>query len=333
MSDILSTIVDTNRILIEADLQPVQGARFQPTGFPSLGAATFQGPRGGEMLLVESPQSMANRLEATIWDDEKDDIAAVFEGLPYVSTTVNGRTTDSLREAHRLNSPYLISDPEFKAQLTELAGIAGKKAKGKKASDDEEADESSGVDVRRLARAVFHFDPNSVLHGVFLEKIIGLARLTRVLSAFIEASGVRPVESGGVKNDRIDPKGGQGGAAQGFGNVPFARTEYTAEKIIAYFSVDLGLLRSYGLGSDAERLLTATALWKIQRFLEAGGRLRTACDLELIGTPRVVRPGGAALPNVTELESAIKQSIGACRASKLFSDPPKTVVVFEVKAK
>lgn len=333
MSDILSGIAGANRILIEADLQPVQGARFQPTGFPSLGAATFQGPRGGEMLLLESPQSMANRLEATLWDDENDDVVGVFEGLPYVSTTVDGRTTDSIREAHRLNSPYLINDPDFKNRLTELAGISGKKSKGKKTADDAEADESSGVDTRRLARAVFHFDPNSVLHGVFLEKIIGLARLTRVLSAFVEATGVRPVESGGVKNDRIDPKGGQGGAEKGFGNVPFARTEYTAEKIVAYFSIDLGLLRSYGLGADAEKLLVAMALWKIRRFLESGGRLRTACDLEVVGAPRITRPEGSALPTIAELEAAIKDAIDHCRAANLFSNPPKTVVTFEAKAK
>ena len=39
--------------------RPVQGDRFQPTGFPSLGAATYQ-TKDGVKLLVESAQSMAN---------------------------------------------------------------------------------------------------------------------------------------------------------------------------------------------------------------------------------------------------------------------------------
>ena len=34
-------IPDASRILIECDLKPVQGHRFQPTGFPSLGAAEY----------------------------------------------------------------------------------------------------------------------------------------------------------------------------------------------------------------------------------------------------------------------------------------------------
>ena len=50
------------RLLMEAQLKPVQGRRFQPTGFPNLGHARYQSPDGdGQMLLVESAQSMANR--------------------------------------------------------------------------------------------------------------------------------------------------------------------------------------------------------------------------------------------------------------------------------
>jgi CRISPR-associated protein Csb1 len=56
------------RLLIEADLKPIQGTRFQPTGFPDLGAATYTLYDGTEMLLVESAQSMANRFEEVCWD-------------------------------------------------------------------------------------------------------------------------------------------------------------------------------------------------------------------------------------------------------------------------
>jgi len=275
------------------------------------------------MLLVESAQSMANRLEATAWDEMRDDLVAFLDGLPYVATTVDGRTTDCIREAHRLNSPYLIDG--IKDKLQERAGIAGKKAK-KKPVGNGEVDESSGVDIRQLASAVFYYDPNSVLHGVFLEKIVGTARLTRVLSAFIEAADVRPAESGGVKNDRIDPAGrGRGGAAKGFGNVPFARTEYTAAKVTAYFSVDVALLKSYGLPTAAEELLIALALWKTRRFLENGARLRTACDLA-VSSLAVKRPEGWVLPAMTDLETTIKKCIAQCRTEHLFAEPPKTVV-------
>jgi CRISPR-associated protein Csb1 len=325
VSVLLDLPKEASRILIEADLRPVQGERFQPTGFPSLGAAEFQvGSRTD--ILVESAQSIANRLESVAWDEARDGLVEILDGLPYVATSVEGRATDSIREAHRLNSPYLVRGLIAKTDFIVRTGISGTKAKGKAKADEAEA--SSGVDIRKLAAAVFYYDPNSVLHGVFLEKIVGLARLTRVLSGFIEAHGARPAQSGGVKNDRIDPSGkAQGGASQGFGNVPFARTEYTADEIKAYFSLDVALLKSYGLGMEAERLLTALGLWKVRRFLEVGSRLRTACDFD-VREITVTRPQGFELPETTELESVIGEQIKRCRALNLFADPPKTLVPY-----
>jgi CRISPR-associated protein Csb1 len=60
----LSPLDGVSRLLMTVPLKPVQGDRFQPTGFPSLGAATYQTSHGCQ-LLVESAQSMANRLEKT----------------------------------------------------------------------------------------------------------------------------------------------------------------------------------------------------------------------------------------------------------------------------
>ena len=56
------------RLLLEAKLKPVQGDRFQPTGFADLGPARYTLPDGTEMLLVESAQSGANRMELACWD-------------------------------------------------------------------------------------------------------------------------------------------------------------------------------------------------------------------------------------------------------------------------
>src|SRR5258708_40198778 len=100
--------------------------------------------------------------------------------------------------------------------------------------------------------------------------------LFRSLSGFIEASDVRVAESGGVKNDRVDPSGD---AKQGVGNVPFHRTEFTAREIAADCNLDLALLRGYGLGDEAGRRLIARPLFKGPRVLTVGRRLRTACHL------------------------------------------------------
>ena len=166
------------RLLIEADLHPVQGDRFQPTGFPDLGAATYKRPDGTPMLLVESAQSMANRLEAVCWDEAENRIVVPLAGLPHIVVELgNGLTTNSIQEAHRLNSPYIINDATVKKAVTSEVGDA----------------DSGPLDIRKLAHAVFKNDVGAVLHGVFLEKVAGRLRLQRLLSSFIEAEGVLPV--------------------------------------------------------------------------------------------------------------------------------------------
>lgn len=72
------------RLLLEADLKPVQGDRFQPTGFPDLGAAEYTTPNGKQMILLESTQSMANRLEWVCWDDAEGKLVEPLRGLPYI---------------------------------------------------------------------------------------------------------------------------------------------------------------------------------------------------------------------------------------------------------
>src|SRR5690349_12415687 len=95
----LKALATENRLLFTIPLCPVQGKRFQPTGFPSLGAATYRTSEG-QNLLVESAQSMANRLEATCWDFSRNAPVAALEGISHVTVTRKGEfLTDSLLEA------------------------------------------------------------------------------------------------------------------------------------------------------------------------------------------------------------------------------------------
>lgn len=320
----LDSLRNRPRLLMEAKLRPVQGERFQPTGFPDLGAATYATPDGTQMLLVESAQSMANHLEAVCWDKAADDLIAPCKGLPYVRSKVSdGQLTTSILEAHRLNSPYIMSTKEdFAEKLRKEAKIPGKKEKQKAEDEDAEGGEGA-VNIRNLARACFKYDPNSVLHGVFLEKLDGRARLPRLLSAYIEARGASPVESGGVKVDRISPSGD---TALGYGNVPFHRREFVAAEMMAYFNLDLAQMRGYGLGKEAEDLLVLLALYKVRRFLEAGLRLRTACDLSSDGL-KVTGPDGFTVPALKELEEALPKAVAACKG--LLASPAVTEVTWE----
>jgi CRISPR-associated protein Csb1 len=332
MSVDFSALKEELRLLIEAELKPVQGKRFQPTGFADLGPARYQLADGTEMLLVESAQSVANRLEMTCWDTGKGDLIAPLAGLPYVKIDLGDLgTTTTIQEFHRLNSPYIwVGETDergekFRQELREKIGIKGKADKKTKKSDDEEdegVDVPGVLDLRKLAGAVFRYDPNSVLHGVFLEKLAGRLRLTRALSGFIEANNVRVAASGGVKFDHVLPKPKDIGldAKQGFGNVPFPRTEFTAEKTIAYFNLDLALIRGYGLGDDATALLIALALFKVQRFLSTGLRLRASCDFEVINKFTVTRPNGFTMPDEKNLTDIIQAKIKACKDAGLFAD-------------
>src|SRR6266436_5989027 len=105
----LDKLKNQPRLLLQAILKPVQGSRFQPTGFPDLGAATFDSPDGAKMLLVESAQSMANRLEAVCWDTTANEWVAPLKGLPAVLVVDKNKKplTNSVLEAHRVNSPYI----------------------------------------------------------------------------------------------------------------------------------------------------------------------------------------------------------------------------------
>jgi hypothetical protein len=185
--------------------------------------------------------------------------------------------------------------------------------------------------LRKLAKAVFWCDPNSIIHGVFFEKLAGRLRLTRALSGFIEARDVRAVESGGVKFDHVLPKPKDLGlnANEGFGNVPFHRTEFTAGKITAYFNLDLALLRGYGFKEEATDLLIALALFKVRRFVTLGLRLRTACDLRCKNDLTVTCPSSFAVPEEQALLTTLQTKIKTCQDAELFANPPMTEIQWQ----
>ncbi len=310
------TLKTAPRLLAQAELEPVQGTRFQPTGFPDLGAAVYTLPDGTDMLLVESAQSMANRLETACWNEAKKDVVTCLQGMPYVVVLRDGQVlTNSMLESHRLNSPYILesADKSFFNALKKEVGVM----------------EKGPVNLQLLAQTLLKYDPSSLLHGIFLAKSDlagGRLRLPRSLSSFIEAVNIRVAASGGVKKDEVNP---QGDAKKGFGHVPFARDEYVAERITAYFNLDLMQVRAFGLGDAAERFLISLALFKIQRFLETGLRLRTACDLQVKGRLAVKRPEQFAVPSAAELEAALPGLIQAVVKEGLFAHPAITQVNYK----
>jgi CRISPR-associated protein Csb1 len=281
------------RSVLEAELEPLAGSLFQPTGFPDLGPAEF----GDHSLLVESAQSMANWLEGTTWDNARAEQIADLGALPYVRIVdPDGAFLSSSRlEAHRLASAYIMNGT--------IDGTTGEKwmedrlglAKGRP------------LDNLAVAHACFKLDPVSLVHGVFFARRAWpwQPKIARAVTSFIEASGILAAVSGGVKKDVVINEAKGGATAEGYGTVPHHRVEYTADKITAYFTVDHAQFRSYGLSEPATALLEALADFEIATLLDRGLRLRTRCDL-------VVREVRGERPDASEAARRIAKFAADC---------------------
>lgn len=305
------------RRIFEVELEPAAGSRIQPTGFPDLGSAVYRRPvrvdgatRWQDTLLVESAQSMANRLEAVGWDPVADPPAplAALHGLPWVrvlAADTGEYLTSSRTEAHRLASAFVkdstLDGKEMRDEIKERLNLR----------------EDRPYAPREIAGAVMALDPLCLVHGVFFAESAnvwpGQPKIPRALTAFIEAYGVEPAHSGGVKRDHVRHQiTDTGGSSEGYGSIPYHRTEWCAERIVAFFSLDRAQLRSYGLGDAATDLLEAIALWEIRTLLDGPLRLRTACDLQLVD-PDVRDRAGQALEDAVALEGRIRTGIASCK--------------------
>jgi CRISPR-associated protein Csb1 len=296
----------SERQLFTVPLRPAIGERFQPTGFPNLGAAVFDRPTsdGGweRCLLVESEQSMANRLEATMWDAPEHRPIDLIAGLASIRI-VDGDgefLTSSRLEAHRIASAYVREGT----------------VDGQKAVDV--INDRLGLDSDRqrapheIAEGLFSLDPMVLIHGVFMshKSFPGQPKVARAITAFVEAHDVREAYGGGVKKDSVFTGQDEGrGSSEGYGMVPFDRTEWTAREIVLSVDLDLQQIASYGLPEPAERLLVALARLELRYLLDGGLRFRTACDL-VVDTDVIRDHEDRNLESADELEKTVTETIG-----------------------
>lgn len=289
----------TKRLYVTATLVPSTGdPRIQPTGFPDIGPVLYPDPSGehGQICLIESEASMANRLEeVAVADKYTGALAPELASLPYIRVEKGERfMTASTIDGHRFASEYVM-----KAKLREANGDA---QKGEKLVDyvkrelDGSADNIPAANVPRIFRLAMELDPLALIHGFQISlkgelTFVGL-RSPRALTACIVGLNAQPV---GVPGVRIDPIG-TGDAGQAI----FRKERIVAKVIQANFAIDIGLLTGLPVGAEPaqdekndaaneardhrRRLLVALALWKVANFLKElsdGHRLRSECDLAL----------------------------------------------------
>ena len=324
----LSAFKDACRLLVTVPLKVADGTngRFQPTGFPDLGPALYEGVREFEengkkvqravnMLFSDTAAAIGNWLEAACLsgDDYNDDC----KGIPYVRVLdgdASGESkpflTSSVREPHRLASPYVLaakrSDEEsMKAWLSRPDQLAINKQRP--------------VRPWVLAQKLFEIDPGCILHGVFLEELDGRLRLPRLVSGYIEAADPRAVNFGGVYRGEVSAKD----------NIPFSKQEFTSDDICASFIIHLSTLHGHALdkadsanekasfcdANPKQAFLILWALYKIDRFLRKCPRLRSVCEFEVGEISARLDRRSWPWPKAADIEADFKDAKARCYPS------------------
>ena len=146
-----------------------------------------------------------------------------------------------------------------------------------------------------IYKTIFKYDPNSLVHGILLatEQI----KISRLLTASLEAFGAARVGRSGVKFDRLGKTLS--------GQPIFAVDEETASEIRATFILDLALLRSYGrndkgLNDHQKKLLLGLALWKIKSLLAQPFRYRSQCYLKCTAVEIVTEGNSQATSSASQ---------------------------------
>ena len=266
-----------NRIIIEASLEPIFST-IQPAFFIDVGHSLYTQPlTNKQCLIVDSPQSVANYLEAVTWNALEQKLVDILAGLPYielqkkVEKVKDTKTVaSSITLPHRLGTGYFAkhNDSQLKNILTEEISQYG------------------------LYPTLFKYDPNSIIHGCFLSHLgsTEIHRIPRLLTGRIEAKNVVAVSLGGTSKDPLsasgkdwdmdffekDSKGNKFKPSKlGLGNLPYHAEEYACETVSAKFIINCNLIEATGLPKSAQDLLNAIAQWKILKFLDSSIRLRT----------------------------------------------------------
>lgn len=343
-------------LIIRAWFEPVADMdRFQPAGFPEIGHVIYDAPREDgtveKVCIVDSPASMANHLESVCLDGPTGGLHPDLLGLPSVlcvtdrgeepaeNDPLDTLVCTTLTEGHRLASDYFLEG------LVDRQWQPGAKKSGQGKNKKEETVPArwSGTRFRDKLRqefgvkevkkdstyfiwpetwwsiygTIFKYDPNSLVHGVLFAK--EQIKISRLLTAHLEAFGAARVGSSGVKFDRLGKTTS--------GQPLFAVDEETASSIVATFIIDLALLRSYGRTNEDEKvkgldqqqkqLLLDLTIWKIRQLMKSPFRFRSGCHLQCKGLAWVDDSTGLKVPEQPSSEPLtikvnIQNSIKTC---------------------
>ena len=286
-----SELLEFPAIAFQLHLESFGPSAIQLPTFQDVGNAVFSRPDGVQSGILDTHASMANRLEAAVWNEPQETVINCLEQMPFVSvrSPSNQLVTASVLESHRLNSPYIFKS-KMPGQKETFEQYFAERLKP--------ADGTPGGYKPELAKIFAEIDPCSLIHGTFMSysknfMLSGAgSKLTAALTGFAEVSNISPVEYGTAKQDRINTKQDAfGKSSEGFGTFQTPATLWYAEQIAAYYHLDIDLLHSYQLGNTFVEWAVCVSLLKIFRFIKRGLRLRSHCILQ----PQLTENGKIAL--------------------------------------
>ena len=289
---------------------------FVPAGFVDVGPSVVRDATSGEnLVIVDSVQSVANHLEATLVAEPGRAITGL-EGMPYVRLTITdpaGRTrsTSSLELPHRLASGWLC-----------------------KAKDLKDFQESLAKDIldNGIAAVTFRRCPNSLLHGVFYSQLAGLdpnvAKTPRLLSAEVVARGAQSVTDGGVAKDPLFPSGDgfdveglvgtKAKAAEvGAGYIPYRHQAFIAREIELSVYLAEGRISRLPLPEPARDVLRLLARTKLALWLAEPLDLRAHCIFQVEDSAAIPEE----LRDSDQLLSDLQTRLQECQQLGLLQEP------------
>lgn len=262
--NLLDQLYEHDYLCIKAKLVTKDGkAYLQPTGFPDIGACIFKDARGQVRCLVESEQSMTNRLEGVCMSDAGGWVDT-WKGLPLIEVQDGSgqRIATNLTEPHRIASSYILEGKVGKSNFKDILW----KAIGMQGNANEAKLPLNGR--AKLDKIIFALDPSALLHGYqFVQtKFVGM-RQPRILHARLEATlgGDEEMNYGMVKMDQIQDK--PGGELNNKGQSIAPKSRVLWKDIIATFELDVLALKHLHLEPNEKKFLLGLALWKIGAFL------------------------------------------------------------------
>jgi len=311
---------------------------FVPAGFADVGHSVVRDASSGEnLVIVDSVQSLANHLEATLVQ-EPGQLIAGLEALPYLRLTltdVEGRTriSSSLELPHRLASGWFCKAKDFAEFQATLV---------------------KDIKDHGIAAATFRRCPNSLLHGVFYSQLAELdpniAKSPRLLAAEVVAKGAQSITDGGVAKDPLVVKGdfdwqavfapaekdsAKAGeskvSALGVGYIVHRHQAFIARKTELSVYLAEGRIKRLPLPEPAREVLRLLARIKLALLLAEPLDLRAHCIFQV--------EAGKIPPELRDSDSLLtqlQQRLQECQQLGLLQDPPITefeLILSAAKAK